>query len=80
MICLKTPIISPGIIQSHNHFRWAYTRGSLLSEQPIYGTTFVSGVFHTCYLYLKKGELNKTKKTMLLQQNAILPLDSKRNM
>ena len=46
----------------------------------IYGTTFVSGVFHTCYLYLKKGELNKTKKTMLLQQNAILPLDSKRNM
>ena len=28
----------------------------------IYRTTFVSGVFHTYYLYLKKEECNKTKK------------------
>ena len=38
-----------------------YTRG-LYSWGLIYGTTFVSGVFHTCYLYLKKEESNKTKK------------------
>ena len=45
----------------------------------IYGTTFVTGVFHTCYLYLKKEEWNKTEKTMLLLQNAILLLDSEQN-
>ena len=39
----------------------------------------MSGVFHTCYLYLKKEEWKKGKKTKLLQQNAILLLDSKQN-
>ena len=28
----------------------------------IYGTTFVSGVFHICYLYLKNEEWDKTSK------------------
>ena len=31
-------------------------------KRLIYGTTFLSGVFHTCYLHLKKKESNKTKK------------------
>ena len=45
----------------------------------IFGITFVSGVFHTCFLYFRKEKWNKTKKTMLLQQNSDLLLDSKQN-
>ena len=47
----ETPNISPGLMQSHNHFWWAYTRGR--------------HIFHTCYLYLKKEESNKTKNNAL---------------
>ena len=55
----KTPNISPSIKQSHKHFWWAYTRVGLYPVRGgglIHGTTFVSGIFQTCYLYLKKEE------------------------
>ena len=31
----------------------------------MYGPTFMSRVFHTCYLHLKKEEWNKTKNNAL---------------
>ena len=45
----------------------------------MYGTTFLFGIFRTCYLDLKKDEWNMAKKTMLLQQNAILLLGNKQS-
>ena len=42
-----------------------YTEGVFIRGLLIYGTTFVSGVFHTCSLYFKKDEWNKTKEIML---------------
>ena len=54
----KTPSISPRLTQSHNRFLVSLTR----REGCINGIIFVSGVYHTCYLYLKKEEWNKTKK------------------
>ena len=30
--------------------------GGFIHGELLYGTTFVSGGFHTCYLYLKKKE------------------------
>ena len=48
-----------------------------ITQGEAYGTTFVAEFFHACYLYLKKEEWNKTKKNILLQQIAILLLDSK---
>ena len=45
MICLKTPDKSQGHVQSHKSVR---------VKRTIYRTTFLSGVFHTCYLCFKK--------------------------
>ena len=61
----KTPNISPRLIQSHKHFlvglylgEWGLIFGWVVYMRNHFG----SGVFYTCYLYLKKGEWNKTKK------------------
>ena len=36
--------------------------GGLIHRELMYGITFVSRVFNTCDLYLKKEEWNKTKE------------------
>ena len=50
----------------------------LIHRRLTHRTTFASGVFHAYYLYLKKEKWNGTKK-LLVQQNAILLLDSNQN-
>ena len=69
-------------MHSHKPFFGGLTHwgeGKLGGGKLIYGTTFVSGVFHTCYLVSQERGMELDKKTMLLQQNAILLHDSNQN-
>ena len=69
---LPTPNINSGLIQSHKHFWWSYTRGTYIRNHCCVWS------FSHLLLYPKKEKWNKTK-TMLLLQNAILLPDSKHN-
>ena len=58
--------LSSELIQSGNQFLMDLYMGETYLRGLIYGSTFASGVFHTCYLYPKKEEWNKTKSNALV--------------